>query len=431
MLFYRALALLALAAYAPYALLRSLMGRRELGDVRGRLGRTFYPDLSGGVWIHAVSVGEIGVARNLLKALRERLPDCPVGISVTTAAGRELAIRTLSAETVVFPFPFDLEGPVEKALCAVRPGLILLTETELWPLFLERAARRGIPVALVNGRISERSLRGYRLVGRFLAPTLERVALFAMQSPEDARRVESLGAAPARVRVLGNVKYDLPAPAPFPDAARLREAASGRAILVAGSTGEGEESLVLDAWQALPQRPLLVLAPRRPERFDAVARLCEGRGLRLIRRSTPDSRRLLPTPPNSPPEVYLLDSIGELASLYGEASLAYIGGSLIATGGQNPIEAWAAGVCTIAGPHMENFRDISSRGEALGVLARVSDSAGLTRAIDEALADREGTSRRGTDAARLVAASRGAARRTADAVLALAPALWPERRSAT
>ncbi len=427
MLLYRALARLALAAYAPYALLRSLTGRRKLGDVRGRLGRTSYPDLSGGVWIHAVSVGEIGVARNLLKALRERLPDCPVGISVTTAAGRDLAARTLSAEAAIFPFPFDLEGPVERALSGVSPGLIVLTETELWPLFLERAARRGIPVALVNGRISERSFRGYRLVGRYLAPTLERIALFAMQSAEDARRLESLGVAPARVRVLGNVKYDLPDPAPFPDAARLREAASGRAVLVAASTGEGEESLVLDAWRGLPERPLLVLAPRRPERFDGVARLCEARGLRVLRRSTHNSQ----VATHDCPDVYLLDSIGDLASIYREASLAFIGGSLIATGGQNPIEAWAAGVFAIAGPHMENFREVASRGEALGVLARVSDSASLSRAVAAALADRDGTSRRGAEAARLVAASRGAARRTVDAVLALAPALSAERRSAT
>ncbi|MET0620863.1 MAG: glycosyltransferase N-terminal domain-containing protein, partial [Thermoanaerobaculia bacterium] len=166
MLLYRALAALALTAYAPYAFLRSLTGRRRLGDVRGRLGLSEWPDLAGGVWIHAVSVGEIGVARNLLPELRKRMPGARFGVSVSTAAGRELAERALGREASIYAFPLDLAGPVEKALSETRPGLIVLTETEIWPLFLERAARRGIPVALVNGRISERSFARYRLVGR-------------------------------------------------------------------------------------------------------------------------------------------------------------------------------------------------------------------------------------------------------------------------
>jgi 3-deoxy-D-manno-octulosonic-acid transferase len=142
LLFYRALAALALAAYAPFALVRSLFGRRRLGDIRGRMGRSAYPDLAGGIWIHAVSVGEIGVARNLLQALRRARPGCRIGLSVTTAAGRALAEATLSQEASIFAYPFDLAGPVERALDATRPGLVLLTETEIWPLFLERAAGR-------------------------------------------------------------------------------------------------------------------------------------------------------------------------------------------------------------------------------------------------------------------------------------------------
>ena len=289
MLFYRALAALALAAYAPYALVRSLFGAHRLGDIRGRMGRCAYPDLAGGLWIHAVSVGEIGVARNLMRALRKARTGCRVGLSVTTAAGRELAERTLSQEASIFAYPFDLAGPVERALAATRPGLVLLTETEIWPLCLERAARRGAAVALVNGRISERSFRGYRRVRAFLHGTLGRISLFAMQSAEDARRVRQLGARDSRVLVGGNIKYDLPCPAPFADADRLRAVAAGRPIVVAGSTGEGEEALVLDAWQQLVPRPLLVLAPRRPERFGEIARLCESRGFRVTRRSTPNS----------------------------------------------------------------------------------------------------------------------------------------------
>jgi 3-deoxy-D-manno-octulosonic-acid transferase len=421
---YRALAALALAAYAPFAILRSLTGGRRLGDLRGRLGRRPYPRLDGGLWIHGVSVGEIGVARNLLRALRRRLPDpaLPIGISVTTAAGRELAARTLSAEAAVFAFPFELAGAVERSLDETRPSLVVLIETEIWPLFLERAAARSIPVALVNGRISSRSFARYRRIRGFLSRSLARIAFFAMQSREDADRIEALGAPPERVHDLGNLKYDLPEAPVFPDADRLRRAASGRAVLVAGSTGEGEEELVLDAWTGLAPRPLLVLAPRRPERFDFVARLCASRGLRVLRRSDPESQFRDPESETAF-DVYLLDSIGELASAYRGAALAFVGGSLIATGGQNPIEAWAAGVPAIAGPHMENFREIAARGESLGILERARDSGDLARRLAAALGSPADTARRGAAAARFVSENRGAAERAADGILALVPGL--------
>jgi 3-deoxy-D-manno-octulosonic-acid transferase len=417
LLLYRILAAAALLAYAPVAWLRSLRGRRRLGDVRGRLGGSAWPDLDGGIWIHAVSVGEVGVARNLVAAIRRASPGTRIGVSTTTAAGREIAEKTLSREASVFAFPFDLARPVERSLAETRPGLVLLTETEIWPLFLERAARRGIPVALVNGRISEKSFRRYRRVRAFMGRVLARVALFAMQSPEDARRVVELGAPAERVRVTGNVKYDLPEPPPFPDATRLRAAAAGRPVVAAGSTAEGEDDLVLEAWSRLSPRPLLLLAPRRPERFDGAARLCESRGLRVLRRSHPASRN-----PDLPslPDVYVLDTIGELASAYREAAVAFVGGSLAPRGGQNPIEAWAAGTLVVAGPHMENFREIAAAGQARGVLVRVPDAAGLAGALAAALSDAEKTRALGKRAAELVAENRGAAERTVEAALALA-----------
>jgi 3-deoxy-D-manno-octulosonic-acid transferase len=253
-----------------------------------------------------------------------------------------------------------------------------------------------------------------------------------MQSDEDVRRITALGAEGGRVQNLGNIKYDLPEAAAFPDGDRLARAAGARAVLVAGSTGEGEEEQVLDAWRGLPDRPFLVLAPRRPERFDAVAALCESQGLRVLRRSAPDSSRLLPTPPNSPIDVYLLDSIGELASVYRCGALAFIGGSLIDTGGQNPIEAWAAGIPAVAGPHMENFAEVAARGEALGILTRVRDGAELSRRLEEAFgaASATATAKRGAEAARFVAENRGAAERTADALLRLVPELRQSRASA-
>ena len=417
MLLYRLLAVVALLAYAPVAWLRSLRGRRRLGDIRGRLGRSAWPRLDGGIWIHAVSVGEVGVARNLVAAIRRARPAAQIGVSTTTAAGRELAEKTLRRDAAVFAFPFDLAGPVERSLAEARPGLVLLTETEIWPLFLERAARRGIPVALVNGRISEKSFRRYRRVRGFMGGVLSRIALFAMQSPEDARRVVALGAPPERVRVTGNVKYDLPEPAAFADAARLESAAAGRPVVAAGSTAEGEDALVLDAWSQLSARPLLLLAPRRPERFDEAARLASSRGWTVIRRSDPVS--LIPDPA-SPPDVYILDTIGELASAYREAAVAFVGGSLAPRGGQNPIEAWAAGTLVVAGPHMANFREIAAAGQERGILVRVADADGLSAAWSEALRDAEKTRARGRRAAEFVAESRGAADRTVEAALELA-----------
>jgi 3-deoxy-D-manno-octulosonic-acid transferase len=419
-LLYRLLSGLALLVYSPWALLRSLTGRRKLGDLRGRLGLSAWPDLDGGIWVHAVSVGEVGVARNLLAELSRRLPGTRLGLSVTTAAGRDAARRLAREGIAVFSFPLDLAGPVAKALAAVRPGLILLTETEIWPLLLDRAAARSIPVALVNGRISLRSFRRYLLVRRWFARVLAGVAAFAMQSGEDADRITQLGASSDRVLVTGNIKYDVLPPALFADTSRLTAAAAGRAILVAASTGDGEEGIVLDAWRGLVPRPLLVIAPRRPERFDEVARLVERSGFTMIRRSSPGAplNSQLSTL-DSPPDVYFLDSIGELAALYRHAFLAFIGGSLVATGGHNPIEAWAEGVAVIVGPHTQNIREIAASGERLGILERVGGALELARAFARAVEDPASAARRGEDARRFVSESRGAAARTADVVVKL------------
>jgi 3-deoxy-D-manno-octulosonic-acid transferase len=421
MLFYRILAGGALLVYSPIALLRAVSGRRRPGDIRGRLGWKPYPDLAGGVWIHAVSVGEVGVASSLLAALARRAPQRRFGLSVTTEAGRALAERIAPAGVAVFAFPLDLAGPVEKALDRVRPGLVLLTETELWPLFLARAASRGIPVAVVNGRISRRSFPRYRMLRRWFAPALERVALFVMQTEEDARRVEALGAPRSKIRMKGNVKYDIPEAAPFPDAERLCAAAAGRPIVVAGSTDEGEEAAIVATARALSPRAFVAVAPRRPERFGELARKFEAGGLRLLRRSGPD---------RAPADVYLLDSIGELAALYAHGKIAFIGGSLVARGGHNPIEAWAAGVPVIVGPHTENFRDVTAKGEELGIATRVRDEADLVGCIERELVDRAKLEARGLTAREFVAANRGAAEATAELVLSLLPDPIPRRGAA-
>ena len=431
MLLYRFLSAAALAAYTLYALLRALTGRLRLGDVRGRLGRGTYPDLSGGIWIHAVSVGEVGVASNLLAVLSRRAPGRRLGLSVSTAAGRALAERTLAGSAAVFAFPYELAGPVDRALDAVRPGLVLLVETEIWPLFLDRARAHGVPVALVNGRLSDRSFPRYRLVRRFLARSLEAIALFAMQSREDAERIEALGVPRERIRVCGNIKFDLPPAPEFADGPRLRQLAAGRPILVAASTGEGEEQIALEAFRPLAGRALLAIAPRRPERFDPVASLIESAGFSVIRRSSSSSleiQNLKSKIQNA--SVYLLDSIGELSSLYRGARLAFVGGSFTPSGGHNPIEAWVEGVPVVVGPHTHNFRDVTAQGEERGILTRAADAAGIARAFAAALAEPKATEDAGRRAREFVASNSGAAQATAEAVLALAPDLVSRQAAA-
>jgi 3-deoxy-D-manno-octulosonic-acid transferase len=380
--------------------------------------------------VHAVSVGEVGVARSLIAALREGAGRAPIGLSVTTAAGRELAERLLADTAPVFAFPFDLAGPVESALSGVHPGLVVLTETEIWPLFLERAAARGIPVALVNGRISPRSFARYRLAGRAMANALSRISLFAMQSLEDARRIETLGAPADRVTVTGNIKFDIAPASPFSDAARLKSAAGGRPVLVGASTGDGEEATLLEAWRSVASRSLLALAPRRPERFDEVAALIERSGFSVIRRSRSDEIRNPKSEIRSPPSVYLLDSIGELAALYGEASLAFVGGSLRPVGGHNPIEAWAQGVPVVVGPHVENFRDITAAGEQQGFLTRVGAGQELPALFESWVADPLSAKRRGETAKAFVAANRGAVQATAELLVRLLDQSTDRRRAA-
>jgi len=272
----------------------------------------------------------------------------------------------------------------------------------------------------VNGRISERSYPRYRMLQRWFSSTLESVSLFVMQSDEDARRVESLGVPPSRIRMKGNLKYDVPPAAPFRDGQRLTAAAAGRPIVVAASTAEGEEDAVVDAWKRLSPRPLLAIAPRRPERFEEVAKKIEAAGFSLLRATREDAGRC---------DVYLLDTIGELASLYLHAKIAFVGGSLVPRGGHNPIEAWSAGVPVLVGPHVENFREIVEKGRSLGIVHRVADAEDLSSALSKRLADPAATAASGAAARKFVAGNRGSADATADEVLTLLPRA-PAKRGA-
>ena len=407
MVLYRLVFGLGLAAYAPYAFLRQAAGGRRIGDWKGRFGLSTLPVFHRSIWIHGVSVGEVNAARTILEALR-REGAGPLVLSSSTAAGLASAAAVATADGAI-PFPLDLARPVERALAAVDPSLVLLTETEIWPLFLERCARRGVPIAIVNGRISSSSFARYRRAGRWLAPSLSRIALFAMQTEEDAARIAGLGVPEAKIRVTGNVKFDVPAEERPEVAVRLRRLAAGRAVVIAGSTHEGEEAAAIEAWAALDPRPLLVVAPRRPERFDEVFR-------RLRESAGPAVRFSAAT---GEPRAVLLDTVGDLASAFGAADAAFVGGTLADVGGHNPIEAWTKGVPTAIGPHVANIRTIAAEGAAAGAAIPVGSAAELAAAWRTLLSDEAERRGRGAAALRLVESHRGAARRTALAVLAL------------
>ncbi|MBZ5530448.1 MAG: 3-deoxy-D-manno-octulosonic acid transferase [Acidobacteriia bacterium] len=318
----------------------------------------------GPIWIHAVSVGEVLAVGPLVSQLRQASPDRQVFVSTTTATGQRLARQRFGDDHVFF-MPLDFGFSLRPYFRALGPSLLVLAETEFWPNLLHLARRRAIPVAIVNARISDRSFPRYRRFRWFFSRVLANVDLFLTQTADDARRLKEIGAPAERVQVSGNLKFDIPPSAEVPLIKDLRRAISQDApahdspVIVCGSTTEGEEEILLAAFRTvLGQFPgcVLVLAPRHPERFDKVAQLVSASaisGIKMVRRST--------WTPGVPLRgcVFLLDSLGELASVYAIASVAFVGGSLLpGVGGHNILEPAQHGVAVVTGPNTENFREI-------------------------------------------------------------------------
>ncbi|MDX2084923.1 MAG: 3-deoxy-D-manno-octulosonic acid transferase [Candidatus Melainabacteria bacterium] len=310
------------------------------------------------VWFHAVSVGEFNAIRYLLDSL-SRYP-VSLCVSTTTRTGQALARKICPPEIPVFFFPFDLVPVIERTLAMVHPQLLVLTETELWPNVLDRVARwAGVPVLLINGRISPSSFRGYCWLKPLLAELLPCLSHAYMQSEKDAERLIQLGALPEKVTPVGNIKFDIPRqhqPDLLADYRQRFGIVPEDLVLICASTHEGEDALMLEAYTRLktdfPELKL-ILAPRHPERSAKIQKLLNNRAIRFSLRSRLDEQHY------SVASVILLDTIGELSVLYGLATLAVIGGSFIPKGGQNPLEALRQGVPVVFGPHMFNFSDIS------------------------------------------------------------------------
>jgi 3-deoxy-D-manno-octulosonic-acid transferase len=418
-LLYTALVSLGFVLAAPVYLWKGRASGKYLATFRERMGR-LPPGLTSDVpcvWIHAVSVGEVLAARALVKPLKQRFPRYRVVVSTTTMTGQAVARASLHGSDGLFYAPFDWPGPVRRVLDALKPRLLLLVETELWPNLIHEARRRGSRIAVVNGRISDRSFGRYRLVRLFLRRVLSEVDLLLMQTDEYARRAKSIGAPAGRVEVVGNLKYDaLDAPGLPDDLAALLSPPGAGPLWIAGSTVAGEEPLVLAAFRRVRvtfPKARLLLAPRHPERFDAAALEVEAAGFRCARRTRTTAADW------DGAEVMLLDTLGELARAYSAASVVFVGGSLVAAGGHNVLEPAVAGRAVIVGPHMENFQEIADGFRAAGALVEVDSEAGLASAVSELLADDGGRAEMGRRAQALVERNRGALAATLDALARL------------
>ncbi len=350
--------LVVLVAGAPWWLWRMATTQKYRQGLSQRLGCVPAPLLAPRdrplIWVHAVSVGEVLAVTRLVQTLDAGLPHHALVVSTTTLTGQALARQRFGADRV-FYCPLDLPWAVRAYLRALQPRMLILAETEFWPNLLSACFRRAIPVAVVNARISDRSWPRYRSLRSFWKPLLSRLSLVQAQSAVDADRLAAIGC--ARVSVAGNLKFDVRA-ARQAEATRLLSQCAGLRWLVAGSTLDGEEAALLAAWPqllAVDPRLALVLAPRHPERFAAVAALLQTSGFSWTRRSHWSASS---PGPIGPGHIVLLDTIGELASVYSLAAVAFVGGSLVPAGGHNPLEPAQFGVPIVMGPHTANFRAI-------------------------------------------------------------------------
>lgn len=419
----------------PYFVYQAVKHGKYVGNLKQRFGSV--PPIAEKlpvIWVHTVSVGEFLAAQPLIERLASEFPSYRLVVSTTTTTGQRLARERLGRGKQtdnLFYFPFDWAFSVRRALNRVNPALVVLLETELWPNFLRECRRRRITTVVANGRISRRSFRGYARIKPFISRVLADISLLIMQSADDRDRALALGASPERLRICGNIKYDITiedesddrrtAPL-FERLIGLRQSAP---LIVAGSTAEGEERLLLEALGLIRTRPSLsesrlVIAPRRPERFDEVASMIAGSGFGFVRRSEGEiafgaaAEAVAPVDAGIRNDVILLDSIGELASIYRFASVVFVGGSMVPRGGHNVLEAAAHAKPIVVGPYTDNFKAIISDFAQAGGLIQLrteqlsNPAAALAESIVQILSDAGRAETMGSKARELLRRNRGA-----------------------
>lgn len=407
----------------PLVALRLFLRGRKAPAYRARIAERFAwqlpPLRQGGIWVHAVSVGESIAAAPMVRALLAQYPDLPITLTCMTPTGSERIHAMFANEPRVQHcyLPYDLPWAAGRFLDHVRPKLGVIMETELWPNHIHQCAKRGIPVALANARLSERSARGYARFAGLTRPMLEEMSLIAVQTETEAERFRSLGARAECVQVTGSIKFDLKVDEQLlPRARELRGqwGATQRPVWIAASTHDGEDALILAAHQQLLQvhsDALLILVPRHPERFNAVHALCAEQFATV--------RRSLGEPVAAQTQVLLGDTMGELLFLYALADIAFVGGSLVPTGGHNPLEPAALALPVLMGPHVFNFLEISAMLREAGALQQVDDAEGLAGAVRRLVELPQDARRMGEAGRAVMQANQGALQRLLDGLARL------------
>jgi 3-deoxy-D-manno-octulosonic-acid transferase len=425
---YSVLIVLFFLIMSPYFVYQAIRYRKYVVNLPQRLGflpLSFNFDGDESIWVHAVSVGEVLTARALLPQLRERYPRLRIFLSTTTMTGQQVARSNLQYVDEVFYFPFDLPPIVKRTMQLVKPRLFIMMETEIWPNLLRACRRGGVKTVLVNGRISTRSYPRYRLARAFFRRVLADVDRFCMQSEESARRIIEMGADRERVIVTGSLKFDsLEVPgATAVDRGRNRvlryfRMSPGRPVVIAASTLKGEEEPVLEAFRRVRANwgnALLIVAPRKPERFDEVDKLARRAGWRVARRSE------LPVDSEPRVDVVVLDTIGELAQLYQVATAVFVGGSLVDAGGHNILEPAVFGKPILFGPYMQNFAEIARTFVDNRGAIQVQSDLELESRIVELLSDPVQRASLGAAARALVEANKGARTKSLAVIAQLLP----------
>jgi len=419
---------------SPYFLIRALIRGKELGNLPERFGWKFpfglgeiaASEAAGKtIWIHAVSVGEVLAVLPMAQQLKERYPYQRLVVSTTTTTGQQLARERMKFADAIFYFPLDWSGPVRRALDATQASLVIIVETEIWPNFLRECRRANVPVIFVNGRLSERSFGGFLraltysggMLQGFLKTILNDATLFLMQGADDAARLLALGAAQERVIITGNLKYDLMESPESTLSVWLEteiKRSERRPVLIAGSVMANEEALVLRAFSDVERefpRALLILAPRKPDQFDNAAAILAQSGRTFVRRREIKMNGAGGSSLGEPGNVFLLDSLGELAGIYRLADAVFVGGSLVPIGGHNILEPAAFNKPPVHGPFMENFREMAEAFQDAGASIRVASPEELGSAWRGLLRDPDRAARMGALARELVDRNRGATMR--------------------
>ncbi len=395
----------------PFIFIRLIWKSRKTPGYRlrwhERLGFISPPHhLKNPLWIHAVSLGEMIAAKPLIQALRTHYPDSALVITTTTVTGSTLAKQYVSDQIYHCYLPYDLPGPITRFLKRIRPQQAVIMETELWPNLLHYTAKQGIPVLLANARLSQSSMQSYKRIVRLTKEMLSHISCIAAQTQMDANRFIQLGATSEQIRVMGNVKFDMPLPTGLIEKGRLLRQSWGkiRPTVIAASTHTGEDEIILSAFKQLLQHnpeTLLILVPRHPERFDAVAALCQKQNYQVVRRTQQQ-------PCLATTEIFLGDSLGELFLYYAMADIAFVGGSFVSVGGHNPLEPAALGLAVITGPYVFNFTQIFELLHTAGAALTVKDDVALSDAWMMLMKDGERREKMGRAGQQVVEENRGA-----------------------